>query len=630
MILQALNELAEYERLVADPAYERKPVPWLVIVDEAGALVRIISTRAATEGGRRDRGKVLRIPRQAPGRSGTKPPPEFFVDNAAFVFGLGTKDKPVETAQDRQKAAARASSFYDAVARCVEATADEGASAVLAFLKAVRDGSAAVELDGETQSNDLFAFVYAPDHDRLVTDRPEIEAYWRGIRNNGNDRPARRCLVSGRIAPTVEKHKLLKNLPGATSTGAALVSFNSNAFESYGWKRHENAAISGEAAEACGAAINRLLDSAYPDPDQPGQTLPRRSIRISPDTVVCYWTAADAAGEFCSAFAALLEANPEQVGDLYRSIWSGHKPETLDATPFFLLVLSGAQGRAAVREWVESTVERVAGNLAAHFNDLAICRNTPPPKGRDLPPQLPLSALLGATVAEGGTPSGPLVRKTVESVFDGSMYPISLLQQAILRQRAEIGRNKWADLARRDARAALIKAVLNRRKRFHQHTKSYKEIAFDMDPSNGSEGYALGRLMAVLERLQQEALGNVNASIIDRYFAGASATPKSVFVRLLRNARNHVSKARDDPKRGGFVFRLDRIVDDLAGKFSPARNGFPAHLDLEQQGLFILGYHHMRHWLWMSNEERERWEQQYQDAGRAYIWKATAKSVDTE
>src|SRR5262249_52315758 len=153
----------------------------LVMVNETGALVRIISTRAASEGGRKDRGKVLRIPRQAPSRSGTKPPPEFFVDNAAFVFGLGTKDKPLETEKDHQKAASRARSFYDAVAQCAEATGDEGARAVLALLKAVRDGSATVELDSETKPSDLFGFVYAPDHDRMVTDRPKIEAYWRGI-----------------------------------------------------------------------------------------------------------------------------------------------------------------------------------------------------------------------------------------------------------------------------------------------------------------------------------------------------------------------------------------------------------------------------------------------------------------
>jgi CRISPR-associated protein Csd1 len=630
MILQALYQLAQDERLVADPDYERKPVAWLVVVNEAGHLVRIIGTRTESENGRKDRGKVFRIARQLPSRSGTKPPPEFFADNAAFVLGLGTKDKLVQTVKDRAKAEARRNSFRGAVAQCAAATGDEAARAVLSFLDAVCAGDIKIELDPETQSNDLFAFVYGPDEDRLVTDRPKIERYWRGIRQRESGEPPRLCLVSGRVASPADKHKLLKHLPGATSTGAALVSFNSNAFESYGWKRHENAAVSVEAAEACGAAINRLLDPAYPDPGQPGQTLPRRHVRLSPDTVVCYWTAGNRASAFCSVFGALLDANPEQVGELYRSIWNGREPDLRDATPFYALTLSGAQGRAAVRDWIESTVERVGGNLARHFEDITIRRNTPRPKARDLPPQISLAALLGATVADGSAAPGPLVRQVVESVFAGSVYPISLLHQAILRERAEIGRRSWQDHVRRDARAAIIKAVLNRRKRFHQETTDYKEIGVDMDPNSSSEGYALGRLIAVLERIQQEALGNVNATLIDRYFSGASATPKGVFVRLLRNARHHVSKARDDPQRGGIVFRLDRLVDELAGRFSPTRNGFPAHLDLEQQGLFILGYHQMRHWLWMNTGEREEWEQQHQDAPRAYLSKAATKSAAAE
>lgn len=308
----------------------------------------------------------------------------------------------------------------------------------------------------------------------------------------------------------------------------------------------------------------------------------------------------------------------------------GQRPDLQDATPFYALTLSGAQGRAAVRDWIESTVERVAGNLTQHYRDIAIRRNTPRPKNRDLPPQISLTTLLGATVPDGSTAPGPIVRQVVESVLDGSAYPISLLQKALLRECAEIGRTTWQDHVRRDSRAAIIKAVLNRRKRFHQETTDYQEIGVDMDPNNGSEGYALGRLMAVLERIQQASLGNVNASIVDRYFSGASVTPKSVFVRLLRNARHHVSKARDDPKSGGMVFLLDRLVDDLAGRFHPARNGFPAHMDLEQQGLFVLGYHQMRHWLWLSADEREQWEQQHPDAPRVYLWKAATRAAAAE
>lgn len=125
-----------------------------------------------------------------------------------------------------------------------------------------------------------------------------------------------------------------------------------------------------------------------------------------------------------------------------------------------------------------------------------------------------------------------------------------------------------------------------------------------MDPNNTNSGYLLGRLAAVIERMQQLALGEVNASVIDRFFSGASATPAAVFPRLLRGFQNHASKALDGEKTGGTARWLNNQSDDILSKL----NSFPAYLELEQQGLFVLGYHHMRHWLWMSKEAREKWQ----------------------
>ena len=163
-----------------------------------------------------------------------------------------------------------------------------------------------------------------------------------------------------------------------------------------------------------------------------------------------------------------------------------------------------------------------------------------------------------------------------------------------------------------------------------------------MNPICSDKGYLLGQLMAVLEKLQAEALGNVNASIVDRYFAGASASPKSVFGNLLRNARHHASKAKDDVKKRGTVFNLERLIDQLCDQFEISlqdtidpkatyNNGFPAHLSHEQQGMFVLGYHQMRKWLWMTKDEREIWNKDNENAPRAYLWKKAQKvTTNTE
>ena len=186
----------------------------------------------------------------------------------------------------------------------------------------------------------------------------------------------------------------------------------------------------------------------------------------------------------------------------------------------------------------------------------------------------------------------------------GTPYPFSILQRAVLRMRAEIGKTEWLDLCRRDARAALLKAVLNRRKLFYPDTCNYKEIKETMDPTNTNPGYLLGRLMAVIERMQQTALGDVNASVVDRFFSGASATPQATFPRLLKNMRHHASKAKDGDQTRGTARWLEGQVDSILSNL----DGFPSSLNLEQQGMFVLGYHHQRHWLWMSKEKREQWE----------------------
>jgi CRISPR-associated protein Csd1 len=184
----------------------------------------------------------------------------------------------------------------------------------------------------------------------LVTDREKVRAYWKRERARIEDDPTRnqRCLVSGRSCSPVELFPPLMKVPGKnTSKGIALVSFNTNAFESYDWKGNANAPISRDAAESCSTALNRLLHPAYPVPS--GGTLPRRNLQLSADTVVCFWSP-KSDSDFCSAFAGLLEANPDEVKELYRSLWRGKLADIDDPSAFYALTLSGTQGRAIVRD----------------------------------------------------------------------------------------------------------------------------------------------------------------------------------------------------------------------------------------------------------------------------------------
>lgn len=624
MILQALCQLAQQEGLVDDPDFEWKPVAWIIRLGPGGEYLGLVGTHSAmpTEPGKkppRPQPKYFRIPRRQASRSGSNPPPEFLADNALYVLGLNTKDK--ETPPEKRIVRARA--FRDCVVSCARDTSDAGALAVVSFLDAHLAGTMKVGLPDDTLSNETFAFALSSDVDGLVTDRPAIEEWWRAQRHQQvhDAASATRCLVSGLRGPRADKHPKIKNLPGGNTSGAALISFNKPAFESYGWAENENAPISRSSAEACGTALNRLLAASPVNPLHPDSTLPRRNLRLSSDTVVCYWASDPSADTFMDIFDSLLNANPESVGELYRSIWRGVPLNLENPARFYALTISGTEGRAVVRDWLESTLSKVAANLAAHFADLKIERLTPPPKKGALPPQFPLRQLADSLCPDGKSDSTPppLATQMFESAITGAAYRFTVLQRAIERTRAEITRDSRTDLCRLDARAALIKAFLNRHKRIHPETANYQEILPVLDPHNVSPGYLLGQLMAVLERAQQLAM-DANATIVDRYFSGASAAPRSVFVRLLKNSQHHLRKADDDSSKAGTAFLLKRLIDQLADRFDPKDNGFPSRLSIEQQGLFVLGYHQMRRWLWLGGTDRLEWEAQCADLPAAYKW----------
>lgn len=606
MILEALYQLAARERLIADPDFEDKPVAWRVRVGPGGKLIGIEGTRtsAVTTGGRPGRAiaKSISIPRQAIRTSGDRA--FFLCDKAEYVFGI---DPQPDTAQKRllEKLQSRSRLFREEVNRCAEATHDPAVQAVADLLQKIASSQIAIDLSEECQTNDLFAFIYAPDVDVLVHERDAVKRYWKARREvDLGEGPSARCLITGEPVGEVSNFPQVKKVPGGSTSGVSLVSFNSRAFESFGLTGNNNAPISRTAAEASATALNRLVD---PNPIFGDRHLARRNFTISDDTIVCFWADADAADDFLDPLASLIMVDdPAKVGDVYRSLWRGIPIQLRDTSAFYALTLSGTQGRAIVRDWFVSSVADVSQHLANHFADLLLVPIRSPAEGKDLPPHLPLKTLLGSLAPPGRNSSTPpqLVAQFVSAALRGTDYPFSILQRALERTRAEIsklnddGVEGWRARERQDGRAALIKAVLRR-------TMHLKDLGERMDPANSSPGYLLGRLMAVIERLQQVALGDVNAGVVDRYFAAASATPRAVFVRLLKNARHHARKALGEPQTAGTARWLERQIDEVVAPFDPKQNGFPAHLDLQQQGLFVLGYHQQRHWFWQSKDERE-------------------------
>ncbi len=296
----------------------------------------------------------------------------------------------------------------------------------------------------------------------------------------------------------------------------------------------------------------------------------------------------------------ILEVNADEVEEMYRSIWKGIVTQIDDPSAFYALTLTGTQGRVIVRDWLETTVADVQRNLAQHFRDIDIVRNAPPGKRGSHPPSFPLGLLLESIAdpkenRSDGIPA-PLAAAITHAALSGRLYPRSVMQRAILRYRAELGyeqdeQNGWRTKNWNDGRVALIKAEMNRRNR---RAHSTQEVTREMDPNNTNQGYLLGRLMALIERMQREALGDVNASVVDRYFSAASASPSVVFPRLMKNLRHHASKAKDEESTRGRARWLEGLIDEVMKHIEH----FPTHLPLDDQGMFIIGFHHQRAAFW--------------------------------
>lgn len=619
MILQALYELAHVEGLSEDLDFQDLPVAWHIALKPDGTLLGIQPRwELVVPEGKKKSMRVVpveRIPMRFGRTSGVAS--QFLVDNAQYVFGAAPPDKPGKATRLTQCR----DTFRASIAACADVTGDPAIQTVLLFLTDLAEEKQSVAWGEDWEANDLFSFVVYPDLDVPVQLMPAAMDYWRKQRAEGPNESenAPRCVVTGQPVPEPVLFPLIKRVPEGTPSGVGLVTFNFPAVESQGWKGNENAPVSRDAAESCATAMNRLLHPAFPDPKEPGNTLPERRYRLTSDTVVLFWAPRAATPELIDGFAQLLnvEQSPEiaevldgsdhapnsearirqvpaAVIENFRRIWKGIPPDLDDDTPFYLLTITGQQGRAIVRDWNETTVKKAFENVARFFGQLSIARNGPSAKGQEHPPSFPIPVLEKALAVRGDT--GRLPKALASELFlcavMGYKFPKQILLRALDRARSESGRDEWMDKQYKDARAALIKAYLIR--------NEHMEIDPEMNTERKEPAFILGRLLALLERAQTEALGDINTTLVDRYFKRAMTTPSLVFRHLLATNQSHLKKLKRD-STGLYVVRkreIDALMDSL-------EDGIPRSLSVEAQGLFLLGYHQQRHALWQKRPKEE-------------------------
>jgi CRISPR-associated protein Csd1 len=541
MILSSLKDFARRENLLADPDYEPKAVAWIIALDDGGKLAGLLPTAGGEEGSKA-KAKVLYIPRRD-GRTAA-PKADFLVDKSEYVLGIEPDGKRSEVDLARRREL-----FSNSVSAAFANTQQPSLAAVLAFLQSDderRRASEQLAADGY-KSNDLFAFRH---RDKLVHELPDVRTYFSRTRRAGSSEGAQ-CLICGMTAAPVDKHPAVK-IPGGTSSGIALVSFNSDAFESYGLSRNQNAPVCRDCADGYTTALRRLLGDGYP-------TLARRHVKLSLDTTAVFW--ADQEDSVIDLFTNYFDSpDIESVASLLKSPHTG-RAAAGTSPRFYCLVLSGGQGRATIRSSHIGTVTQVEDNLRRYFESVDIAAEQP----------MPLMRLMRSLVLQGKLDNlqpGMVTQVFIAIVFGGS-FPRTLLTAALGRCRAERSVTR--------ERAAILRAYLKRNQGW--------EITVSLDKENPSAGYRLGRLMAVLERVQGAAQNNPNKTIVDRYYGAASTRPAVVFPRLIAMSQHHLTKLTGGIQHF-YQRRLAEVIDGLAT--------FPPVLSMEEQGLFALGYYHQR------------------------------------
>lgn len=571
-----LNALADYYlRKSADPAsnmapegFEWKEIPFLVVLDEQGRFVQIEDTREG-EGKKRPGRKYL-VPQGVKKTSGVAA--NLLWDTVEYVLGVDTRGKPERVAEQHR-------AFVHAIrARLAAAVDDGGVAAVLRFLDGLDLASLAVSPLWEeiVSANPVLSFRLVDDLDVLVCQRPAVV---RALEGTAGGEPDGVCLITGEPDEIERLHSAIKGVWGAQTAGANIVSFNLAAFNSWGKEQGANAPVGKRAAFAYTTALNHLLarDS--------GQRL-----QVG-DASTVFW--AEKPGHPMETLAVDIFGEPKKddpdrnvraVESLFKSPQTGVFATDGDTTRFYVLGLAPNAARIAVRFWHTGTVEELAGRFRRYFDDLEVVR----PAFEK--PYLSLFRLLVSVAPLGKAENIPpnLAGDVIRAILAGTPYPATLFQGALRRIRAECG-----DVSR--PRAALLKACLNR-----MNSTNEKEITVSLDETNLNPGYRLGRLFAVLEKIQEEAQSGINATIRDRYYGAASSTPVTVFGTLVKLSKHHLAKLESRGRAVNLEKLVGAIVDGL--------NDFPAHLPLADQGRFAIGYYHQRQAFFTTKSETEKGE----------------------
>lgn len=575
MILQALckyYEQLEKEGKLPTPGWCQAKVSYAIELNQDGDVKAILDLREENGEGKRKKKtpKVLCVPEMVE-RHSLRIETNFLCDNAKYLMGIDadSKDKRVQNCflAEKEKHLKILKSVDSVMARAVCAYFEKWNP------KKAKENPVVLEKWEELTAGGNI--VFSMDM-RYAQDDAAIQCVWEAQEKEESEEEGI-CLVTGEKAQIARIHRTIKGVTGAQSSGAALVSFNAPAFESYGRSQSFNAPVGKYAEYAYTTALNYLL-SHREYTEQIGDT-----------TIICW--AESAKEEYPAAFWEVIDPprdNQEDVIRMFQSIknngYIDYKKVELDSEQkFYIMGLAPNAARLAVRFFYENSFGNILKNIIRHYDCMDIVK-----PARETREYLGIEDMLDQTVNQKSRDKklvSNMSSAVLKAIVSGSRYPASLYMSTIMRIRVEQGNITWG-------RAAIDKAYLIRNYGWEEG-EGYMECREESQ----EVAYILGRLFAVLEFIQRRASGDIKTTIRDRYFNAACASPASVFPVLLKLKNSHLRKLERDSM--GTKIHYEQEVTELMGKLEE----FPKRLSLEEQGKFHIGYYHQMQKNYEKKEE---------------------------
>lgn len=584
MILQAL--VKHYENLVEEEKVSKQgwcsaKVSYEIELSKEGEIKNIICLKIEEERGKKTviRPQNLLVPEMVTRSSGVSA--NFLCDNAKYLLGISQeKDE-----KDKKRAEECFLAARDKHLSLLNHAEGEMAKAICLFFqnwkpeKAMEYPKISENWEDITDGGNLIFGMGT----HYAQDDMQIKRIWDNRKMEINQEAKGICLVTGEQEEISRIHRGIKGVPGAQSSGAALVSFNAPSFESYGKEQSYNAPVGKYAEFAYTTALNYLLsDRKY-------------SLQIG-DTMVVFW-AESGKTDYQDAFLECMEPpvdNQEELKGLFERIQEG-KPIIIKGNElnpeqrFFILGLAPNAARLSVRFFYENSFGKILTNISEHYKRMEIIK----PKWEENQ-YLGVQEMLFETVNKKSTDKKPIsnmATMTFRAILSGDRYPARLYSDTLIRIRAEQDEKKlsWK-------RMSIIKTYL-----IHNYKWKEGENYMGLNEESNDIAYVLGRLFSVLESIQADANPGIQATIRDRYFNSACGTPASVFPVLIKLKNSHMKKIGREKE--GTKKYYEKLFADIMWKINE-QEGFPKRLSLEEQGKFALGYYHQIQKKYEKREEK--------------------------